>query len=50
MTNPLIDEEKHSTKTNQKSFEIERTLHLSLRDNKCKNLSDTLSNKEEDSI
>jgi hypothetical protein len=53
MTNPSIapiHEEKHSTKTNRKSFEIEGILNLSLRDNKRKNLSDTLSSEEEDSI
>jgi hypothetical protein len=48
---PPIHEEKHSIKTNRKSsFEIEGILNLSLRDNKRKNLSDTLSTEEEDSI
>jgi hypothetical protein len=54
ITNPSIapiHEEKHSiNKTNRKSFEIEGILNLSLRDNKRKNLSDTLSSEEEDSI
>lgn len=47
---PPIHEEKHPNKTNRKSFEIEGILNLSLRDNKRKNLSDTLSSEEEDSI
>ncbi len=48
--NPPIHEEKHSKKPNRKSFEIEGILNLSLRDNKRKNLSDTISSEEEDSI
>jgi len=47
---PPIHEEKHSNKNNRKSFEIEGILNLSLRDNKRKNLSDTISSEEEDSI
>ncbi|CAF3490319.1 unnamed protein product [Rotaria sp. Silwood1] len=50
---PPIHEEKHSNKKNiRKSFEIEGILNLSLRDNnnKRKNLSDTLSSEEDDSI
>lgn len=47
---PPIHEEKHSKKPNRKSFEIEGILNLSLRDNKRKNLSDTLSSEEDDSI
>jgi hypothetical protein len=50
MSNQPVHEEKHSTKTNRKSFEIEGILNLSLRDNKRKNLSDTLSSEEDDSI
>jgi hypothetical protein len=47
---PPIHEEKQSNKkTTRKSFEIEGILNLSLRDNKRKNLSDTLSS-EDDSI
>jgi hypothetical protein len=45
---PPINEEKHSIKPNRKSFEIEGILNLSLRDNKRKNLSDTLSTEEEE--
>ncbi|CAF5096036.1 unnamed protein product, partial [Rotaria magnacalcarata] len=47
---PPIHEEKHPIRTNRKSFEIEGILNLSLRDNKRKNLSDTISSEEEDSI
>ncbi|CAF4529817.1 unnamed protein product, partial [Rotaria sp. Silwood2] len=48
---PPVHEEKHSNKKNRKSFEIEGILNLSLRDNnKRKNLSDTLSSEEDDSI
>jgi hypothetical protein len=46
---PPIHEDKHSNKTKRKSsFEIEGILNLSLRDNKRKNLSDTLSTEEEE--
>lgn len=46
-----VHEEIHATKTTRKSFEIEGILNLSLRDNnKRKNLSETLSTEEEDSI
>jgi len=50
MINPPIHEEKHVVKKNRKSFEIEGILNLSLSDNKRKNLSDTLSSEEKNSI
>ena len=47
---PSIHKDKQSNKTNRKSFEIEGILNLSLHDNKRKNLSDTLTSEEDDSI
>jgi hypothetical protein len=51
--NPAVAhiDEKHSTpKNNRKSFEIDGILNLSLRDKKRKQLSDTLSSDEDESI
>ena len=45
---PMV-EVKPSKKVNRKSFEIEGILNLSLRDNKRKTLSETLSSEEDDS-
>ncbi|CAF4099271.1 unnamed protein product [Adineta steineri] len=48
---PIHEDKKLSNKTNRKSFEIEGILNLSVRDNnKRKNLSDTLTSEDEDSI
>ena len=44
-----MTEETPSKKVNRKSFEIEGILNLSLRDNKRKTLSETLSSDEDDS-
>lgn len=46
----VLEDKQHLNKPSRKSFEIEGILNLSLRDNKRKQLSDTPSSDEEDSL